>query len=408
MLGEVLQKRAIVAERDHRPEQREDLLQRLALYDVTGEHRRRFDAPAHLTIETSPPGAEVTLERFAEDESHKIALTESRALGPSPVAEIELARGSYVLVLSHPGRVTVRYPVLLSRDERLRIAVDLPPSSAVPRGFVYIPPGRFLFGSSAEESQRREFFNTVPAHEVQTDAFLIAQNETTYAEWLEYLRALPPEERARRTPKVSEVGFAGALQLQELPDGTYKLVFQPTTEAHAALLGEPIRYPGRSQRAIQDWARMPVSALSSEDAAAYAAWLDTTGRVPGARLCTEHEWERAARGADERELPNGSRLDPDDANFDQTYGKEAAWGPDEVGSHPASRSPFGVDDMAGNIFEWTTSSLAPSENVIRGGAYYYGQMTAQSTNRSVILDSKLRDPRLGVRICATLFASRAH
>jgi eukaryotic-like serine/threonine-protein kinase len=151
---------------------------------------------------------------------------------------------------------------------------------------------------------------------------------------------------------------------------------------------------------LQSWARLPASGLSSEDAAAYATWLDTTGRVRGARFCSEHEWERAARGADEREFPNGNRLDADDANFDQTY-ETAAWGPDEVGSHPASHSPFGAGDMAGNIFEWTTSSLAPNENVIRGGAYYYGQMTAQSTNRSVILDSKLRDPRLGLRICAS-------
>ena len=97
----------------------------------------------------------------------------------------------------------------------------------------------------------------------------------------------------------------------------------------------------------------------------------------GARLCTELEWERAARGGDDRLFPHGDELASDDANFDSTYGRvDSAYGPDAVGSHPASRSPFGVDDLAGNVFELVTSSLKPDELVIRGGAYYFG-----STNR---------------------------
>ena len=51
-------------------------------------------------------------------------------------------------------------------------------------------------------------------------------------------------------------------------------------------------------------------------------WLDRTGRVPGARVCEEREWERAARGADDRMYPHGDNLEPDDANFDETYGKD--------------------------------------------------------------------------------------
>ncbi len=139
-----------------------------------------------------------------------------------------------------------------------------------------------------------------------------------------------------------------------------------------------IRYESRKRRFVQDWLRFPVSGISLEDAEGYARWLDGTGRVPGARLCDEHEWERAARGADGREFPHGDRLEPDDANIDATYGKQPlAFGPDEVGSHPASRSPFGLDDACGNVFEWTTSKLAARENVLRGGAYYYDNTTVQ-------------------------------
>src|SRR5262249_25131127 len=129
-----------------------------------------------------------------------------------------------------------------------------------------------------------------------------------------------------------------------------------TTRTYVAETGQPLHYEHRTRRAEQDWARLPVAAVSYDDAVAFAAWLDRTGRVRGARLCDETEWERAARGADARTFPTGDTLGPDDANIDVTYGRDPlAYGPDEVGSHPASRSPVGAEDMAGNVWEWTRS-----------------------------------------------------
>jgi formylglycine-generating enzyme required for sulfatase activity len=271
---------------------------------------------------------------------------------------------------------------------------------------VYIPPGRFLFGSNADKLTRRQFLDTVPAHEATTGADLIARCETTFGEWIEYLRALPPEERARRTVKTGAIGLSGALELSELPDGVWKLTFQPTSFEYSARAGEMIVYQGRSVLSRQDWLRMPVSGVSGDDAAAYVAWLNRTGRVPGARLCTEHEWERAARGADDREFPQGGELlDPNDANVDETYGQASiGLGPDEVSAHPASESPFGVHDMAGNVFEWVTTSLTGGGLSVRSGAYFYSQMAARSTNRTVY-DANLRDPRIGIRVCASITES---
>jgi serine/threonine protein kinase/formylglycine-generating enzyme required for sulfatase activity len=400
LLGDMLYERALLADLSHQRGQRDELLQRLALYDVNGERRARWAAPAQLVIQSEPKGTNVTLLRFDAGDRGQRRLVTLRDLGAASQFSMELEPGSYLLRFSAEGRAPVRYPVLLSRSEAHHVAVDLPPASAVPPGFIYVPPGRFLFGSTADEEARRTFFNTVPLHPVETRGYLIARYETTYSEWLTYLRALPPEERTLRTPRGG--GLTGVVDLKELAGDVYHLTLKPTIKAYSAREGEMIRYDARDRRAAQDWRRFPVSGISLEDAQAYAAWLSSTGRVPGARLCTEAEWERAARGADGREFPHGDQLDPDDANIDVTYNKQPlAFGPDEVGSHPTSVSPFGLEDTCGNVFEWTISSLAPNEHVLRGGAYYYDNTTDRSTNRQVS-EPSVRDPNIGIRLCATL------
>ena len=109
---------------------------------------------------------------------------------------------------------------------------------------------------------------------------------------------------------------------------------------------------------------------------------------------------RAARGADARLFPHGDQLGPTDANFDQTYDKQPeAMGPDEVGSHAASDSPFGVADLVGNAFEWTTSSYSAGQFVLRGGSFFYDVKTNRLCNRSEAVRT-LRAASVGVRICA--------
>jgi len=108
-----------------------------------------------------------------------------------------------------------------------------------------------------------------------------------------------------------------------------------------------------------------------------------------------------ARGGDDRLFPHGDELRPDDANFDLTYGRiDSAYGPDAVGSHPQSRSPFGADDMAGNVLEIVTAAGKSDSLVIRGGGYYFGAASARSTNRLPV-PATFRDFATGFRVCAT-------
>jgi formylglycine-generating enzyme required for sulfatase activity len=291
----------------------------------------------------------------------------------------------------------VIYPFEIHPGERVTVALELPLAAAVPAGFVYVPAGETWFGD-ADEQLRTQFLNTVPLHRRRTGAYLIARNETTYAEWVEFLDSLPAAERERHAPDVS-TAVRGSLRLRQL-GGAWHLIFQPTSQKYAARWGEPVSYVGRKERAVQDWSRFPVAGISPGDVDRYTAWLKATGRVPGARLCTELEWERAARGADDRLFPHGDELRAADANIDVSYGRvDSAYGPDAVGSHPASRSPFGLDDLAGNVFELAVSSVKPNEFVIRGGAYYFAAVTERVSNRESV-PASFRDVTTGVRICA--------
>ena len=141
-------------------------------------------------------------------------------------------------------------------------------------------------------------------------------------------------------------------------------------------------------------------------AAAYLAWLSADGGVPGARLCTEIEWERLARGADARAYAHGDLLRPADANYGEPGSIYGGYGPDEVGTHPASRSVFGADDLVGNVWELARSSFSETALVVRGGGYPLDSQASLSTMRELVHED-LRDASIGFRICASINAGSA-
>ncbi len=400
LLADSLLSRALLSEREHRPHQIEELLSRLAVYDMTGERRRHWLAFGHVQLRTTPVGARARLGRYEKDAQQKRPLVKMRDLGPTPIADLRLEPGSYVLILSAPGHAEIRYPFVIARNGNETFDIDLPPASQVPPGFVYIPPGAFLFGSGSDEAMRKSFLSTVPIHSVKTGAYLVSRNETTYGEWIEYLNSLSVVERAQQTAP-GNGPLSGSVVLKQLSDGVWQIALQHGTQVLTAKAGEPIVYSGRSLRKQQNWLRMPVGGVTFSQAQKYTQWLQRSGRLPGARLCNEYEWERAARGADDREWPHGDDLAAREANHDVTYDKDPlGMGPDEVGTYPESRSPFGVDDLAGNVFEWTHSRLSKDEPDVRGGSYWYSAVAARSTNRNTF-DPSFRDANIGIRICLT-------
>jgi formylglycine-generating enzyme required for sulfatase activity len=126
----------------------------------------------------------------------------------------------------------------------------------------------------------------------------------------------------------------------------------------------------------------PVVHVSWHDAVAYCRWLaEVTGRPYN--LPSEAEWEKGARGTDGRIYPWGDRWDAKRCNT----GEGGPGDTTSVGAYPQGASPYGLLDMAGNVWEWTRSikkdypynSEDGRENlkagdlrVVRGGAFYDG------------------------------------
>ena len=158
--------------------------------------------------------------------------------------------------------------------------------------------------------------------------------------------------------------------------------------------------PERKMRQRQNWHRLPMVGVSIKAIEEYLSWLQKRSALIQPRLCSEFEWERAARGADAREYPHGYTVSPSDANFFDTYGRNPATvGPDETGAFPSSRSPFEVDDMCGNAAEFTRSSLEDGKHILRGGNYAGTSNDIRSNNRQPV-DDKYRAVTTGFRLCA--------
>ena len=116
----------------------------------------------------------------------------------------------------------------------------------------------------------------------------------------------------------------------------------------------------------EGWDNKPVTWVSLEDARAYAAWA-------GKRLPHEWEWQYAAAGNDGRKYPWGDDWQAD-AVPATDRGRDLR-APDDVDAHPQGKSLFGVEDLVGNVWQWTDEYVDEHTRaaILRGGSYYRPQ-----------------------------------
>jgi formylglycine-generating enzyme required for sulfatase activity len=116
----------------------------------------------------------------------------------------------------------------------------------------------------------------------------------------------------------------------------------------------------------EGWDNKPVTWVSIEDARAYAVWA-------GKRLPHEWEWQYAAQGVDGRAYPWGMEWKKENVPAVDTG--RAMLPPSDVTAHPGGASPFGVQDLVGNVWQWTDEYTDEHTRsaILRGGSHYQPQ-----------------------------------
>lgn len=237
--------------------------------------------------------------------------------------------------------------------------------------WVEIPSGPFLMGSDkAKDGQAYD--DELPQHTVTLAAYRIGRVPVTVAQFAAFVQATVYVTTAEK--EGSSRAWTGS-KWEDVKGASWRAPRGP---------GSDVSQKGEH----------PVTCVSWLDAVAFCMWA-------GVRLPSEAEWEKAARGVDGRIYPWGNESpDAKLCNFNMNVKDTTA-----VGQYPKGVSPYGVLDMAGNVWEWTNSAWEKSADkpdfaypynpgdgredqsrtdvrrVLRGGGWYNGARYVRSAGR---------------------------
>jgi len=280
---------------------------------------------------------------------------------------LSLAAGSYLVVFEKSGHERTRYPVLLTRAQRLERTVKLLPKGSLPEEFVYVPGGMTILAGDPYASVLGG--NPRPRVKQEVNSFLISRFPLTVQEYVKFLN-----DRSWQTAAAAEKRIC-------------------------RLAGDPVDGQYSPAPEHLDY---PAAGMSYEDALAFAEWY-TKVRGRGKwrfRLPSEAEWERAARGADGRYYPWGDEFN---ASFAAVGGSRQKIAPEPVGLFPANESVFGVFDMAGGVENYTSTEVTVLDNVrgkvVKGGSYTASGRGCRAASFGVVAPSHASE-FVGMRLVA--------
>ncbi len=290
--------------------------------------------------------------------------------GSSPPLKINspansLIVGSYVTAT---GTIVDGTPRTMACDPGDLAVVDESGGTQIQPGLVYIPAGSFLMGNSGVGDDlyydQYNLYNEKPQHSVYLSGYYIGKYEVTRGEYAQFINAGGYSNSAYW----SSAGWSWRT--------TFNVTYPYSWAAKGNFCNYPSPYPGFTQTDS-----FPVVGVSYYEAEAYCNWA-------GGHLPTEAQWEKAARwDGTPRVYPWGNVWDQEKCNNMGDH-NPAGGGSDPcqtspVGSYPSGGSPYGCQDMAGNVWEWCQDwytsypgSSSPfdytgSKRVVRGGSWFY-------------------------------------
>ena len=325
-------------------------------------------------IKTQPSGANITLFRY-EEEDGRLAPFKLKTL-PKRSRKSKLPMGSYLLHIEKEGYQSFKLPFRLGRCEDVSLNVSLYPKDSWDERYVLIPESSFYVGGDTEAQMHQP-------RSLQHEAdFLISRYPVTFREYLVYLNEIhktSPKRAKSLAPRIQQETYVTLQDGQYIPN--YDTLFSgPITK----------RYPAGQGH---EWT-LPVFGITWYEAVLYCRWrTQQEGRL--VTLPSEHQWEKAAAGADERMYPWGNHFDANFCKMGRSRPPEELQ-PEPIGTFLFDESPYGVCDMVGTISEWTRhkdiEALAalkkdPKWNPIqRGGGWIC------STEKQIRIGSRLPRP----------------
>jgi formylglycine-generating enzyme required for sulfatase activity/dienelactone hydrolase/predicted Ser/Thr protein kinase len=298
-----------------------------------------------VSVKTDPPGARVHLRRFAPDPSG--AIPPRSLIGVTPVANLRVARGKYVLAIEKEGYAPVertvsgallRMDALVVMPPPIRLELRLVPAGTMPARMVFVPGGEYRLSAWSRPTDAR----------VRLDDYFVDKYEVSNAEYKEFIDA-----GGYAKPEFWTHPF--------LKDGK-TLSFDEAMRVLTDRTGLPGPRGWSGQNIPEGKASHPVADVTWYEAAAYAAFRTKT-------LPSVFQWEKAARagvaGVISSIMPWGVFYPGDTlaahANFENN-------GTMPVVSSEFGMSPFGAYNMAGNVSEWTANDTSEGR-VATGGAW---------------------------------------
>ena len=359
-----------------------------------GQHAAILGGRGALTLVTDPPGAQVALHRYERHERRMVARPLGD-IGPTPIVEHMLKRGSYLLVVTAPGHAAMRYPVVIERGGHWHGCapgdsdpwpVPLPLAGALSDDEIYVPPAWTWTGGDPDAP------DSLPRTRVWIDGLIIGRFAVTNREYIGFLDDLIAQGR--------EDEAVAACPHRNLGTGT---AGTHGDDSLSYRRDEHGRFVLRDDDPAEVWRpRTPVVLVNWHGAMAYTRWLSSTTGIEY-RLPDELEREKASRGVDGRFFPWGN-------HFDATWACTLAshigtTGRVDVDDYPMDESPYGMRSGAGNSRDWCINiwthegpaivdgclviEPAPADSdeyrAIRGGAWSsvanHSRVTARFANR---------------------------